>query len=153
MVSPPPPPPRRRRGRRPALIVRLRPFFSLRPALRVCGLRGEDEEGEEEDGLEFPKDAKFEHAAAAAAGAVALGAVGGPGTPRLSHGAPGGRVEGSAPEPPAAGMNMISGAFPLRNSGNKRWKDNSADQINVSKGCVSAVLIHATFDHVIWTAE
>ena len=79
------------------------------------GGTGEDEEKEEEeDGLEFPPDAKFEHAAA---GAIALGAIGGPRSPWVSHGAPGGRVEGSAAEPPAAGKNImdISGAFPLHN--------------------------------------
>ena len=29
----------------------------------------------------------------------------------------------------------------------------SAVQINVAKGCVSSVLVDATFDHVFWTAE
>ena len=118
MVSPPPP---RRADAgaaadgRPAFFSRLRHFFfSLRLELRVFRRRRlrlkkaeverkEEEERERErgddDGLELPPDAKFEHAAAA----VALGALGGPRTPRISHGAPGVGVEGSAAEPSAAG--------------------------------------------------
>ena len=57
---------------------------------------------DDDDGFEFPPHAKFEHAAAA----VAVGAVGGPGAPRVPHSASGGGgFEGSAPEPPTAGMN------------------------------------------------